>query len=207
MALSVGSAEDLFGDDILDFLDDTQTDGFFSDTETDAFFSSLPEELFAEPKEPAHLQPHPSTSAFASASAADLQRFKDKNRNKNTQHSTNTWVRRFQAWQNERNLPVSIATIEPQELDGVLQRFFAEIRKADGTEYEPESLRTMLGALYRHFREEGYKCRILKDRELRRHRRYSTAMQSSCENKEKAKGRNVQTPSWKKRKCCGRAEF
>ena len=81
MALSVGSAEDLFGDDILDFLDDTQTDSFFSDTETDAFFSFLPEELFAEPKEPAHLQPHPSTLAFASASAADLQRFKDQNRN------------------------------------------------------------------------------------------------------------------------------
>jgi len=32
MALSIGSAEDLFGDDILDFLDDTQADGFLSDT-------------------------------------------------------------------------------------------------------------------------------------------------------------------------------
>jgi len=98
-------------------------------------------------------------------------------------------VRRFQAWQNERNLPVSIATIEPQELDGVLQRFFAEIRKADGTEYEPESLRTMLGALDRHFREEGYKCHILKDREFEASRKILNGY--AIELREKKKGKRT----------------
>ena len=106
MALSLVSAEDLFGDDLLDFLGDTKMNDVFSDAETDALFSSFPEELFTEltsTKEP-HLLPHPSTSAFASATVADLQRFRDKNRNKNTQHSTNTWVRRFQGMAKPKEL-------------------------------------------------------------------------------------------------------
>ena len=35
------------------------------------------------------------------------------------------------------------------KLDVVLQNFFAELKKKDGTDYKPESLRTMLAALDR----------------------------------------------------------
>ncbi len=46
------------------------------------------------------------------------------------------------------------------ELDSVLQNFFAELKKKDGTDYEPESLCTMLAALDRHFRSSGFKHSI-----------------------------------------------
>ena len=49
------------------------------------------------------------------------------------------------------------------EVDRVLQHFFAELKKQDGTDYEPDSLRTMLGALDRHFRNAGHEFRIIKD--------------------------------------------
>jgi len=43
MALSLLRAEDLFGDDLLDFLGNTKMNDVFSDVETDALFSSFPE--------------------------------------------------------------------------------------------------------------------------------------------------------------------
>jgi len=55
--------------------------------------------------------------------------------------------------------------IPKQELNGTLERFFAEVRKSDGSEYEPYSLR-MLAALDRHLRQAGANFSIIKDREF-----------------------------------------
>ena len=44
--------------------------------------------------------------------------------------------------------------IPPEELDKIL-RFYAELVKSDGTDYEPESLRVMIACLDRHLREHG----------------------------------------------------
>ena len=43
---------------------------------------------------------------------------------------------------------------------------FAEIRKNDGTNYEPDSLRTMMAALDRHLQEKGSTFSILKDQDF-----------------------------------------
>ena len=45
-----------------------------------------------------------------------------------------------------------------------MQSFFAEIRKSDGTEYEPECLRVMLSAIDRYLKEKGREYSILKDK-------------------------------------------
>jgi len=62
-----------------------------------------------------------------------------------------------------RNIPHKLENIPEQKLDGVLQQFFAELRKKDGKEYEPDSLRTMLSSLDRFIREKGKCYSILKD--------------------------------------------
>ena len=43
--------------------------------------------------------------------------------------------------------------IPRQELDAILCRFFAEIRKQDGDEYEPESLAVMQSSLDCHLKK------------------------------------------------------
>ena len=53
--------------------------------------------------------------------------------------------------------------IPPAELDTVLRQFFAEIRKQDGGEYEPDCLRVMLAALHRHLIEYHYPANIISD--------------------------------------------
>ncbi len=42
-----------------------------------------------------------------------------------------------------------------ENLDKVLQLFCSEVRKKNGDEYEPDSLRTMIGALDRVLKENG----------------------------------------------------
>ena len=64
-----------------------------------------------------------------------------KNTNDNTKRSTNTWLRCYQKWAEERGFESNIAGVPKLELDGILQQFYAELIKSDGQEYEPESLR------------------------------------------------------------------
>ncbi len=113
---------------------------------------------------PTSLPATPATDAFAVATNADLLRFLDKNNNSNTTKTTVTWVNRFETWRQSRGIPHKLELIPPEELDRVLQQFFAELRKQNGGEYEPGSLRTMLAALDRFLREKGCCHSILKDR-------------------------------------------
>ena len=53
-----------------------------------------------------------------------------------------------------------------QELDRVLQEFHCHVCKQNGDEYEPDSLRTILGALDRHLSGCGCSYSIMKDREF-----------------------------------------
>ena len=66
----------------------------------------------------------------------------------------------------ERQIAQNLEEIPKGHLDGILQLFFTEIRKNNGTNYEPDSLRTMLAALDRYLREKGSTFSILKDREF-----------------------------------------
>lgn len=108
----------------------------------------------------------PTSASFAVATGADLQRFADKNKNRNTTKTTLTWANRFETWRTVRQLEYKLEDIPRSELDGILQRFFAEVRKQDGREYEPESLRTMLASLDRYLREKGRTYSIQKDKEF-----------------------------------------
>ena len=115
---------------------------------------------------PASATSHVTKPAFAVATGADLQRFVDKNNNRNTTKTTLTWANRFETWRTVREVGNKLEDIPKSELDGILQRFFAEVRKQDGGEYEPESLRTMLASLDRFLREKGRVFSIQKDREF-----------------------------------------
>ena len=58
---------------------------------------------------------------------------KDVAENVNTRKSTINWVRVFKNWCDENGLEKYPETVRPEQLDKVLERFFA-----DGTDYECE---------------------------------------------------------------------
>ena len=103
---------------------------------------------------------------FPDCDAKELQQFKENAENSNTKKSTKTWVTVWTAWAEEKGYSPDIVSHEAKELDEKLQRFFAEVRKKDGSDYEPDSLRVMIASLDRHLKEAGSSISIAKDREF-----------------------------------------
>ncbi len=62
----------------------------------------------------------------------------------------------WSSWAVSRNINCSMETMAPTTLDKVLQKFYLEVRKQDGSEYEPDSLKVMQAALERYL--FGRKC-------------------------------------------------
>ena len=77
------------------------------------------------------------------------------------------WLNVFNEWKLQRNEARRFEDIPPEELDAILCRFFAEIRKKDGGEYEPESLAVMQSALDRHLKNAGKKHSISETANLK----------------------------------------
>ena len=88
-----------------------------------------------------------ANSRFHKTTAVEIQGLVNKTRNSNTDTSTKTWVNTFSAWAKERGKPEDIRYYTPEVLNETLCQFYAEIRKKDGTEYEPDCLRVMSPAL------------------------------------------------------------
>ena len=103
---------------------------------------------------------------FPTLPEEELANLRSKNQNQNTSKSTKTWLKVFNEWRVQRNEARQLEDIPRQELDAILCRFFAEIRKKDGDEYEPESLAVMQCSLDRHLKICGRNYSILHDREF-----------------------------------------
>ena len=61
---------------------------------------------------------------------------------------------------------LNLETYDVRELDNVLSKFYAEVRKENGDEYEPDSLKVMQASIDRFLREKGYTKSILRDNEF-----------------------------------------
>ena len=52
-------------------------------------------------------------------------------------------MRVWSSWATSRNINVNMETISPAALDEILQKYYLEVRKQDGSDYEPDSLKVM----------------------------------------------------------------
>ena len=77
--------------------------------------------------------------------------------NKNTKKNTSTCFNVFNDWRHARGEERVLEDIPVEELDAVLCKFYAEDRRKDGEEYEPDSLAVMQASL------DGRPYRILRD--------------------------------------------
>ena len=97
-------------------------------------------------------------------STLSIEELKAKAKNKNTTKSTSQWMRVYLSWANLRNKEKEIERLAPETLDEILQLFFTEIKKKDGTDYEPSSLANMQAALDRYLKEAGYQYSLFTSR-------------------------------------------
>ena len=73
-------------------------------------------------------------------------------------------MRVFCQWTQKRDHPKNIEVLVPDTLDSILQRFFTEINKKDGKDYEPSSLTAMQNSIDRYLRQSNYEYSISNNR-------------------------------------------
>ena len=83
-----------------------------------------------------------------------------------TKKNTKTCLTVWTTWAEEKGHSPDIVSYEAKELDEKLQRLFAEVRKKDDSDYEPDSLRLMIASLDRHLKETGSNISIAEDKEF-----------------------------------------
>ena len=108
---------------------------------------------------------------FQLLSDHDIDLLAENSKNGNTKKSTNTWVKVFQAWCKSRNIQRGLESYsysEKTELDQVLQRCYAEVRKQYGGDYEPDCLAVMQNGLQRHLKNNGCAYSINTDVEFKK---------------------------------------
>ena len=93
-----------------------------------------------------------------------IQSLKENALSKNTLQSTNNWIKVSKSQATQKGYDESIENYEPETLKEILEQFDATIRKKDGDDYEPDSLRVMVAAIDRYLTDKEYKYSIIRDR-------------------------------------------
>ncbi|CAF0974942.1 unnamed protein product [Rotaria magnacalcarata] len=81
----------------------------------------------------------------------------------NTIRKTKHEVRRFALYLEDtfgENCPID--ELEPEQLCTYLKHYFGNVRKADNTEYEPDTLRSFMLSIERYLKSRKYPCNILE---------------------------------------------
>jgi hypothetical protein len=94
---------------------------------------------------------------FADVSSDDVDTFIDAHANKSTKDKTKGHVALLQKFMKEKNDIRNILELSPSEINDTLKVFFVSVRKHNGDEYEPVTLRSMLGSFERHLRDNNYR--------------------------------------------------
>ena len=84
---------------------------------------------------------------FIEADDELVELLKCESENKNTKRSTGYWKGIFEKWAKTRGKEEQLESYDIPELNEALLQFYAELRKENGQDYEPDSLKVMQAAL------------------------------------------------------------
>ena len=107
------------------------------------------------------------SNRFSLLEEEQISAIEGKSKNLNTTRSTNTWVNVFNSWAESRNVIPELSLFAPEDLNAILRRFYAEAKKVDGNDYEPDSLRVMQSGLHRYLLDCKYPKSIITDPEFK----------------------------------------
>ena len=93
-------------------------------------------------------------SRFLEADGTLIEELKHGSENKNTKRSTVNWTGVFKQWAVTRGKKEEIDSYEVSQLYEALAQFFAEPRKENDKEYEPDSLKFTQASLDRYLRSK-----------------------------------------------------
>ena len=110
--------------------------------------------------------------------------FIDEMKNINTVRKTKSIMNTFDSfvYKTLNTESVQIEKLEPTELDSLIGSFLLSVRKADGSEYEPDTLTSYHRGIDRYLRENNYQHSIITDRPFQNSRNILTSIEVSEKN-------------------------
>ena len=99
-----------------------------------------------------------------------LEAFIEEQANKNTLSKTKRDVSLLKKIMRMKRKHEEFENIKPRELDQILCAFILTVKKKDGEEYEPTTLRSFVSSFDRYLRKKGYPTAIIKEEEFRKTR-------------------------------------
>lgn len=100
----------------------------------------------------------------------EIGEFIEKNKNINTAKKTKSDLNVWNRWCSSIGEAREIQNIPPSELDRLLCHFFINVRKQDGTEFEPGTLTSFQRSFGRHLRDVGKQYCLFNDKEFAKSR-------------------------------------
>ena len=124
----------------------------------------------------------------------EINEFIQKQRNKNTLRKTACDVGLFQKFISSEGIRTDIEYIPRSTLDELLARFILSVRKINGSEFEPTSLRSILSSIDRYLNEKNYGASINFDRDFSKTRMTLKAKQKQLKSLGKGSKNNAAQP-------------
>ena len=106
-----------------------------------------------------------------------LDEFIEGQENKHTLSKTNRDVSLLKEFLRAKEIDEELENIEAKVLDEILCRFIVEVKKKDGGEYEPTTLRSFISSFDRYLRRKRYPTTIIDGQEFRKTRETLVAKQ------------------------------
>ena len=106
-------------------------------------------------------------SRFVSVDCS-LDEFVQFQENKNTLSKTQRDVSLFKTFLVSRNEHREIENIDAKSLDVFIANFLLQVRKKDGEQYEPTSLRSFVSSFDRHLTKKDYSSTIMEGKEFQK---------------------------------------
>ena len=133
-------------------------------------------------------------SRFKPISSDDVNDFLSTERNSNTLKKTKSDLAIINQFLKSKGETREINHIPPHELNEIICMFLLSVRRKDGSEYEPSSLRGMVASIDRHLKDNYYPTTITNGDEFYKTRSVLTTKQKSLKKQGKGNKPNAASP-------------
>ena len=99
-----------------------------------------------------------------------IDKFIEDQKNKNTLSKTRRDVSLLTEFLNSKNESRRIEEIPPKELNEYISEFTVAVRRKDGDDFEPSSLRGLICSFNRHLKACKYPCNVIEDSQFEKAR-------------------------------------
>ena len=98
-----------------------------------------------------------------------IDKFIEDQNNRNTLSKTRRDVSLLTEFLKSKNKSRRIEEIPPKELNEYISKFIVAVRRKDGEDFEPSSLRGLICSFNRHLKACKYPCSVIEDTKLQTH--------------------------------------